>query len=86
VPPLPFSSTGPCLVSSKPCEASDMVSPFPLSSFFIIAEALSRMLKEARSIDLIRGVKVSDFEEVSHLQFVDNILQFVWFVEGPCRL
>jgi hypothetical protein len=48
----------------------------PLSHFLflIITEALSRMLKEARTNGMLRGVKVSESKMVSHLLFVDDIL------------
>lgn len=46
------------------------LSPF---LFLIIVEALSRLIKEARSNGLIRGVRICESEEVSHLLFVDDI-------------
>jgi hypothetical protein len=52
----------------------------PLSPFLfmIIIEALRILIKEARTNGLIRGVRVSDFEVVSHLLFVDDIFCSVY--------
>jgi hypothetical protein len=41
--------------------------------FLIISEALRKMLLEAKNSGLIRGVKVSTRETISHLLFVDDI-------------
>jgi hypothetical protein len=53
---------------------------FPLSPFLflLVAEALSRMIKEAHSIGTLRGIKVSKTESVSHLLFVDDIFVGVY--------
>jgi hypothetical protein len=47
----------------------------PLSPFLflIIAEALSLLIKEARSKGLLRGIAVSESESITHLLFVDDI-------------
>jgi hypothetical protein len=46
------------------------LSPF---LFFIIEESLWRMLKEEGLNGSLRGVKVSESEEVTRLQFIDEI-------------
>jgi hypothetical protein len=47
----------------------------PLSPFLflIIVDALSRLIKESRSEGLLRGLKVTASEMVSHLLFIDDI-------------
>jgi hypothetical protein len=47
----------------------------PLSPFLflIIVEALSRVLKEAKRSGVLRGIKVTDSEEISHFLFMDDI-------------
>jgi len=51
-----------------------LLSPF---LFLIITKALSRLLKEARQQGALKGVNVPDREEVTHLQFVDDIFYSV---------
>jgi hypothetical protein len=53
---------------------------FPLSPFLflIVAEGLSRLMKEARNSNSIRWVKVSESEEITHLLFVDDIFLSVF--------
>jgi hypothetical protein len=47
----------------------------PLSPFLflIIAEALRKLIKEARNNDRLRGIMVSETKMVSHLLFVDDV-------------
>jgi hypothetical protein len=53
---------------------------FPLSPFLflLIVEALRKMIKEACSNGLLRGIRVSESERVSHLLFVDDVLCSVY--------
>lgn len=54
----------------------DPLSPF---LFVAVAEALSRMMKGAENAGLIRGFEVAgDVNHISHLQFADNTLIFLW--------
>ena len=50
----------------------------PLSPFIflLVAEALSRIIHKAKSEGAIKGIKVSDTEEVTHSLFVDDVLLF----------
>jgi hypothetical protein len=62
----------PLLGSLKPREDSPRM-PTLTILFLIIAEALSKMLKEAKTNGVLKGVRVSESEIVSHLLFVDDI-------------
>jgi len=46
------------------------LSPF---LFLLVVEGLSRMIKEAHSSHLLKAIKVYEFEEISHLLFVDDV-------------
>jgi hypothetical protein len=47
------------------------LSPF---MFLLIAEGLSRLIREARANASLRGVMVSNAEMISHLLFIDDVL------------
>ena len=49
------------------------MSPF---IFFLVAEALSRIILKAKPEGVIKGIKVSDTEEVTHTLFIDDVLLF----------
>ena len=51
---------------------------FPLSPFLflLVAEALSRLIHNAKEIREIEGIKVSNLEEVTRTLFVDDVLGF----------
>jgi hypothetical protein len=55
-------------------------SRLPLSPFLflIIVEAINRLLKEARTNGLLRGIRVTELEMVSHLLFVYDVLCSVY--------
>jgi hypothetical protein len=55
------------------------LSPFP---FLIIMEALIKLLKEARSNNSFKFIKVTERDMVSHLLFVDDVF---FSVQGTCR-
>ena len=50
----------------------------PLSPFIflLVAEALSRIIHKAKADGVIKGIKVSTTEEVTHTLFVDDVLLF----------
>lgn len=51
------------------------MSPF---LFLIVAEALSRLMKEAISHGQLRGIKVLESKTITHLLFVDDVLCSVY--------
>jgi hypothetical protein len=59
----------------------------PLSPFLflIIAEALRKMLKEAKTSGVLKGIRVSESEIVSHLLFVDDIFCSVNGARGDIK-
>ena len=44
--------------------------------FLLIAKDLSRLLHKAKEVRLIKGVKVSNQTELTHVLFVDDVLMF----------
>ena len=49
------------------------MSPF---LFLLIAEALSRLCKQARELGNFKGIHIVRFEYLTHILFVDDILLF----------
>ena len=50
----------------------------PLSPllFLIVADSLGILLKNSRSNELLKGLKKSDLEIITHLIFVDDVILF----------
>jgi hypothetical protein len=44
--------------------------------FLIVAEGLSKLIQEARSQGLLKGMKITEFEFISHFLFVDDVMLF----------
>ena len=67
-----------CLLKSTICIYAVLRKGCPLSPFLflLVAEALSRLIHNAKEIRKIEGIKVSNLEEVTHTLFVDDVLGF----------
>lgn len=53
------------------------ISPFPISPFLIVAEALGKMIKGAVNAGLFKGFKVArNYPAINHLQFADDTFIF----------
>jgi len=52
---------------------------FPLSTFFfiIVAKTINKLISDAKNKGVLRGVKVSDHQYLSHLLYVDVVLYFL---------
>jgi hypothetical protein len=44
--------------------------------FFLVANGLSLLIKDARRRGVLKGVKVSNFVNITHLLFFDDVLLF----------
>ena len=60
----------------RPTRGLNQGCPFSPFIFLFIAEALSRIIHKAKENRVIKGIKVSNYEEVKHTLFVDDVLIF----------
>ena len=59
-----------------PCKGLRQGCPLSPFLFLLVAEALSKSLHNAREVRLIKGVKVENQIEITHVLFVDDVLMF----------
>ena len=73
------------LVSSELLEEFDKASLYLPFVFLLVADALSRLIHNAKREGKIEGVKVSRSEEITHTLFVDDVFLFGIGVEEKLR-
>ena len=73
------------LVSSELLEEFDKASLYLPFVFLLVADALSRLIHNAKKEGKFEGVKVSRSKEITHTLFVDDVLLFKTGAEEKLR-